>query len=258
MDVQSQIDESTINKINALMNLTDHRGATESEAKNASAHVMRLLAKYNLSMATFDKIANKPEEIGRDQMQNNGSMPVWKSNLLSAIAKAHFCAIYLTHGYRTTSHVLVGKPTNVQAVKIVYAFLTDVIETDTKSAFKAYTGFEHGKTYCNSFRLGMVSRISERLREEMKAIHEDQVAEETKALGDGTPYVPGAPQTSIVVKNMFDDAQKEIREYYRSVGIKLGTSGYSGTNKSGAGYHSGRRAGENVPLHASPSLNARN
>ena len=250
-----EIDSSTINKIQALMNLTDHRGATENEAASASGHVMRLLAKYNLDMAECDKIVNKPEEIESERLPQQ-HVPIWKGTLLQAICRAHFCAFYNSLGYRTKSQVIVGKPTNVQAVKIVYAFLCDVVESEAKAAFRAYQGYEHGKAYCNSFRIGMVQRIAARFREDMEAIHNEQV-EEQKALGDGTGYNPGTPTTSVVVKNMFNEAQKEIEAYYRSIGLKLTCSGYSGRNSSGAGHSAGYEAGKNVPLHASPSLKGR-
>jgi hypothetical protein len=247
--METTIDQSTINKINALLNLSDTRGATEHEASNATAHAMRLLAKYNLDMAEFDKIANPVESITREYQENNGNMPIWKTNLLSGIAKAHFCSIYLSSGYRKTSHVIVGKPTNVQAIKILYSFLVDVVESESKAALNAYQGWEHGKKYCNSFKLGMVSRITERLRKEINIISQEHV----KALGEANN-----DNTSIVVKNIYDEAQKEIQEYYSSVGIKLKNSSYSGTNGSGSGYNSGYKAGGGVPLHASPSLKARN
>ena len=241
------IDQSTINKITALMNLKDHRGATENETANASAHVMRLLAKYNLDMAEFDKIANPVEDIDQEFMDNEKqSMPRWKTNLLSAIAKAHFCAIYLSHGYRKTSHVIVGKPTNVNAVKIVYGFLSDVVETEAQEALRHYTGFEHGKKYLNAFRLGMVSRIAERLKQEMNLIQEDHV----KALGN--------PGKEIVVKNIYEEARIEIQKYYATTGIKLRASTYSGVIGSGAGFNKGYEAGRGVPLHSSPSLKQRN
>ena len=245
------IDQSTINKINALMNLTDHRGATEHEATNASAHVMRLLAKYNLDMAEFDKISNPVENIGKEKLENPGkSMPVWKTNLLSCIAKAHFCSIYITHGYRKTMHVVVGKPTNVQAIKIVYSFLCDVIETESKNASECYTGWEHRKTYLNAFKLGMVSRIAERLNQEMNIIQQDHV----KAIGEANPNTT----TSVLAKNIYNEAQKDIQEYYSTIGLKLTSSSYSGTIGSGSGYNSGYKAGANVPLHSSPSLKQRN
>lgn len=251
------IDDKTINTINALLNMSDLRGATEHEAANATTQVMRLLAKHNLSMAEFDKIANPVEDINTNRLQEDGqSIPRWKTNLLNSIAHAHFCDLYLTHGYRATTHVLVGRGTNVQAVKIVYSFLCDVVDSEAKAALKAYEGWEHGKAYSNSFRLGMVSRISTRLRDEEKKIHDEQVV---LALGtrDGHDNI-ASPDHSIVVKNMYDEAQKEIHEYYKSVGIRLRSGTYSGSNRSNAGWNSGYAAGANVPLNASPSLKARN
>jgi len=244
-----EIDSSTINKITALMNLTDHRGASEHEAKNASALVMRLLAKYNLDLSEFDKIVNKKEEISKNNFENDGkSLPQWKTNLITAISRAHFCDVYISCGYRKRSHIVVGRSTNVQAVKIVYNFLCDVVETESKSAFEAYTGFEHGKSYIHSFKSGMVKRISERLEQECNLIQEDHV----KAIGEKEPG------REIVVSNIYEDAQKEIKEYYKSVGTKLRQSVYSGVNNSRAGFNNGLKAGENVPLHSSPSLKQRN
>ena len=141
-----------------------------------------------------------------------------------------------------------GKPTNVQAVKIVYAFLCDVIDNESKEAFKHYTGWEHGKTYCNSFRLGMVSRIKERLKLEKAKINE-----EIKALGNGN-----TTNKEIVVRDVFKEAQEEIQKYYKTIGLKLISSGYSGTNRSNSGYSTGYKAGANVPLHASRSLSQKN
>jgi hypothetical protein len=256
---QPNIEESTIKKINNLLSIANHANANENEANIAMGHVMRLLAKYNLDLQEFDRISNPEEDINNDYLENDKqSLPTWKSRLLSTIAKANFCAVYISCGYRHKSQVLVGRPTNTQAVKILYSYLCSVIENETKSAWEQYTGWEHGKTYCNSFRLGMVSRIAKRLQEEQA-----KVIEETKALcANNQNNEEGGQITvttkTIVVKNVFQEAQEEIETYYKKVGIKLRSSTYSGVNKSGAGFNKGYEAGGKVPLNTYASLNSRN
>ena len=274
------LSDKTIERIQALMNVTDHRGASENEAAVAQRHVMRILAKYNLSMGEFEKLANPVEDIKENRLENPGrSIPMWKTNLLNAIGEAHFCDLYISNGYRYKTHVLVGRPTNVQACKIVYAYLVDVVDTATKDALKTYTGWETPKTFANSFRMGMVARIRERFCEEMKNIHRDNVAEaeakarseeaealglsdenqEPRAIGEGSvKSYGGSSNTSIVVANIYEEAQKEVKAFYESKGIKLSSMGYSGSTGSGAGYNAGRKAGNNIPLHSSSALNRRN
>ena len=252
--MESVIEESAINKINNLLSVANHQTANEHEAKEAMSHVMRILAKYNLDLTEFDKIANKEEDINQEQLQNDKrNIPVWKTDLLYALSKAHFCSIYIASGYRSKSHMLVGKPTNTQAVKILYSFLCSVIENESAAAFSAYQGWEHGKSYCNSFKVGMVSRIRTRLAEE-KA----KIIEETKSLPMRSGDMIESQDGSIVVKDIFKEAQDEIQKYYKTVGLKLRHTQYSGVNNSGAGYRAGFSAGANIPLHASHSLNSRN
>ena len=251
--MKQTIEESAIKKITNLLDVANHQNANENEANEAMGHVMRLLAKYNLDLKEFDKISNAKEEINKDELAREKSIPIWKNNLLNVIAKSNFCTSYTSQGARSKAQIVVGRPTNTQAVKILYSYLCSVIENETKSAWSKYTGWEHGKTYCNSFRLGMVNRIAERLKEEKL-----KVIEETKALCATNSQLVNSNSKTIVVKNVFEQAQEEIETFYKKVGLKLYTSSYSGVNKSGAGFNKGREAANKIPLNTCASLNARN
>lgn len=230
-----EVDGKVLDKIKALFELS--KSPNEGEASNAAQAAMRLLAKYNLSQEEFSLYDGRQEEIESEDFENkNRSLSSWKVELLAACASANFSHMYTHRGWRSKSYcVVTGTPTNKQACKMLYVYLESMVEHESKQALKNYRGWEHGKTYSYSFRMGMVERIAERLLDQKRQI----IAEASRALVVYDPYAL---------------AQERIDAFYEQQHLKLVSGpGYSLAG-SKAGYSAGRDAGAKVALNGSSAL----
>lgn len=236
-DIVSEIGESTFNKIKKL--LARSRG-TDNENESASAMnlAMGILAKHELSLSDIDGIETE-ENIDCEYLEVGTSRRrcSWKTNLLQTLAEANFCYMY-TMG---TKGCLVGKYTNRKTVEIMYNYLINVINNEALLAFAKYTGWEHGKTFCNSFRLGMVDRILVRLRQKQQEICNDITS-----------------NTSLVIANPYKKATDEALAFISSKGVRLHNVPAVKSGISGAGYQAGRSKADTIVLSSNNALQSRN
>jgi hypothetical protein len=200
------------------------------------AAAMNLLAKHNLTASDIESWTLREEEIMSEDLENGKRFNSWKSRLFHVVAETHFC--YLYKSPREGKYVLTGTETNRQAVVILTAYLEAVIEDCARQALKEYTGWEHGKTYVNSFKLGMVSRICERLREEQRKIIKE---------AEG-------PGTDIVVANPYEVSKTRNVNFVKSQGVRLTKTTSRSSAGSGAGYRKGTEQGDKVGLTAGRAL----
>jgi len=92
-----------IEKIQALMQMTTERGASESEAEIAARKISELLVKYNLDLAEVKNIEvddemdmGFPRDInarGKKVWHMNTPMPEWLHHLATAIGRLNFCEV---------------------------------------------------------------------------------------------------------------------------------------------------------------------
>jgi hypothetical protein len=233
--IEERVGEGTLNKISKLLTLADS-GANENEANTAMSAAMKLLAKHNLTASDIESWTLREEEIMSEGVENGNRFNTWKSRLFNVVAETHFC--YLYRASREGKYVLTGTETNRRAVVILMAYLEAVIEDCTRQALKEYTGWEHGKTYANSFRLGMVSRIAERLREEQRKIIKE---------AEG-------PGSDIVVANPYEVSKTRNVNFVKSNGVRLIKTPSRSSVGSGAGYRKGTEQGDKVGLTAGRAL----
>lgn len=237
-DLTTRVGTSTLEKITKILAMTEAGRSTEAESNIAMNMALSLLAKHNLSMDDINTYSLKDEILDMESVESGTkeNFTSWRSNLLRAISDSHFC--YMYRDVNKKCYALTGKKTNREAAIILYHYLSSVIEEETRRALSEYTGWESGKSFANSFRIGMVDRISNRLYEQKKQITKT-------AIGDGT---------DIAVYDPYEKALKENQAFVKSKGINLVMRRASSSGYSGAGYSRGREAGANVGLNAGRSL----
>lgn len=233
--LEERVGEATLNKISKLLTLADS-GANENEANTAMTAAMALLAKHNLTSSDIESWSLREEAIMSEDISNEKRFDSWRNQLFHVVAETHFCYVYRSS--REGKYILTGTETNRRAVVILMAYLEAVIEDCARQALKEYTGWEHGKTYINSFRLGMVSRISERLRAEQYRIIKE---------AEG-------PGKDIVVANPYEVSKKRNVAYVRSNGVRLTSRSARSNTGSGAGYRKGAEQGSRIGLTAGRAL----
>jgi hypothetical protein len=240
-NLKERVGESTLQLISKLLAMAKDGRTNENEAHTAMRAALSLLAKHNLSASDVEGLGEAEEAVESSDFKPKEKQRYdrWRSALLNAIADTHFCYLYRN---RRGGYVLTGTPTNREATILLYSYLEAVIEDNVKEALKSYQGWDAPRTYANAYRLGMVSRIRERLEEQKRQIIED-------ACG---------PTKAIVVANPYEVAQKKNLGYLKTQGVRLVSGSSSRSNLgSGAGYYRGREAGANIGLTAGRALTGR-
>ena len=119
----------------------------------------------------------------------------------------------------------------------------DTIEGLEDEAFRAYKGFEKGRSYRNWFKKGCCDRIVSRMKEENLSIIENH-------------YVQ-CEEKGIVRYDPYKETTEKIKAHQKAKGIKLRTLTPSKSQYSRVGYGSGYKAGGRVGLNTNPALPGR-
>lgn len=236
-NIAERIGEKTLDKITKLLTRAKDTAANENEANVAMGFALDLLAKHNLSVSDVDGVRKEETVDSCELDRSTKSKLAWETSLIRCICDTHFCFHY-TCGKKS---IIVGKETNKKAVKMLYLYLVSVINDMADKAFEDYKGFEHGKTYKNSFKKGMVERISDRLEEQKR-----QIIQEVKGNRD------------LVRVDPYEKAAEENANWLSGQGINLTyRTKYIRSGFSGAGYNKGLISGNAVGLQSGGSLPGR-
>lgn len=118
-------DDAIIERIQKIIAL-GRRGGTEAEATAAMAKAQKLLAEYNLDMATVER-GGKAGDARREQASAAGGMYHYQRELWSSVAELNFCAYFLSGFFKTrrvhgvqreawiSQHAFVGRVINTRA-----------------------------------------------------------------------------------------------------------------------------------------------
>jgi preprotein translocase subunit Sss1 len=225
--------QNTIEKIQKLLALS--KSPNENEASVALKMAMDMLSKHNLSMSEIN--VEKKETVEQEEVKFTGkNFSTWRTLLLNAIADSHYCNILKVHG--TGIYYIIGKHTNRQATLLMFQYLSNVVEFECKvnMADKALTKTE-GKTYANSFKLGMVHRLTQRLQEKKNSII---LESKSNALIKVDPYAVSKAENQEYIRNKYKVHQAQERT----------------NNINNSAYYQGDKAGQRVGLNGSRAITA--
>jgi len=163
------VNETIINKVKALLNMTESNGCTEAEAGLAMERVQSMLLKHNLDMSTITNDSPAaPVGIGViDGNEEHGFN--WKNHLLGVIARNSLCKV-IGSPHMKQWH-LFGSHDNVKAVLEMYHWIVPELERLALSAWKEYkanNGYENARTWKQGFFVGAASTIHKRLAESLE------------------------------------------------------------------------------------------
>lgn len=108
-----------IDRIQKLLALGE-RGGTEAEATAAMRKVHELLAKHNLSLDDVKESPVAEEDYVRDEAASSPRQP-WQDWVWTSVAELYFCKHFKRKFGSQTTHLLIGKPSNIAVVKYVAA-----------------------------------------------------------------------------------------------------------------------------------------
>jgi len=222
-----------ISKINNLLNKTVANGCSVEESATAAKLAQRLLTKHRLTMADL-VTGDSDEEISNDfaPLYEGQRMSTWKNALALAVAKANGCKVFINtairYGKKNVSARLIGRESDVAVVRYFFAYLEREIDRLTKGALA--NGTLSGKGQSNSFRLGAVQAINERLSE-----GREDARQEARESG----------YTALVRVDNWDN---EV-ERWAAENMRLGQTKAQRSRVDYGAYAKGQRAGRSVSLN---------
>lgn len=173
-----------VRKVQSLLALANHESATVGEAATAGAMAQRLIEKFNidavlLSQAKAEGAPAEDETVKQEVLYtfDGPRVATWALNLFGALGDVNGCKVWYRTGRYGQKGALegCGRESDLAAVRYMMQYLINEIERLCDSALRKAKreGESCGKTWGNSFKLGAVSEISYRIREESKRAREE-------------------------------------------------------------------------------------
>jgi hypothetical protein len=169
--------------------------------------------------------------------ENKGKRDVWKGCLVNTLARSMGCKAYTCSGLLGFKLQVVGVTSAVQTVAYLFGYLVLEINRLADEAYRAHGGGQSPRTYRNSFRMGAVSAIANRLAEQTKV--QEEIVRAKRA----------ATPTSTALA-LYKSDQERTEEAYTDLRKKLNlrSSGRSTYTNNRNAYQRGQEAGANLSL----------
>ena len=212
------IDTTVLTKIKKLLALST--SSNPNKAALAAAKAQELLMQHNLTMSQVETHGSESQYC--EAFVKTGSR-VWRRLLLTAIAQNNFCEVI--YDPRIKSAALIGEPHNQEVVTYLHNYLVGQLEPMAATAYKLSLTTMHAKSWLDSFYVGAVNAIYERL-----------VAQKNEMAA-----ASNACKSLVVVKDA--KLQAAVRKFYPSI-----KTGQAKRIRSSNGYHEGVEAGKRVAL----------
>ena len=214
--------DKILTRIQKLLNLAS--GSSEHEAASAAAQAQKLMAKYDLCIEDIteddEKRATTVIEV---EVASGKRMISWVYDLFCAVTDAFGTRTLIVDGYKYKGLKVVGSESDVHATRITFEYLYDTVDR----LAEGQAG--NGKAFINSYRLGVVASIREKLRAQARANKKEVQAEATEA---GTALVLRKDQALVDYMKKFTGSYKPSKQNNMDVG----------------GYRNGMVDGQNVGL----------
>lgn len=236
--------DKLLDRIRRLLRLAESPNV--HEAATAAATAQELMARHRIEAASLEApgAADGIVDFRDTPLESSKRLRPWKTQLADVVARANGCRIYLLERGKLSEIVVVGRPEDVELVRLLHAELVKRVECLTRQH-----GEGRDRQFCNGFRLGIVTTLGERMtlanREAAHGALEGGVSDAEQE--------PQAPMTreSLALGLARLDARDRAVDRFLEETLRLGR-GKSRTLKADAeGYASGRIAGHTVPLEVS-------
>lgn len=163
------IDSKLIDRLRKILALTE--SPEEGEAASAAEMLQRFLVQYNLSVADLEQKGHKKAQVTEGAVDLGKAAFRWKLDLAEEIAEHYFCA-GIVNRYRKTI-TFVGRPDNVESLKLLYGWVLDQIKRLAAEERKKYQA-EHGEhmdplRWQVNFGTGAGRRLVDRLEQRKKS-----------------------------------------------------------------------------------------
>jgi hypothetical protein len=237
--------QKIIEKVRALLNLSEDAGASEAEGETAARMAQLMMAKYGIAQEAVRQAAtaegHAPPKAPIDSVLWGGwkVRTSWLGQLMTASCNVNGCYVYWQHvwdadqaRYNYKLRVC-GTEHDRQLAIALFELLQEQVNRFTRKECKGL-----GRTYANNFRHGMVGRLRDRLAEALQ-----QAEQEAKSEVSGSALV--LVKTAIVARRESSSLAKGwVKD---SLGVKLRSRRTHSRHDSDARSH-GYREGDNATL----------
>lgn len=154
-----------LDRLRKILALTE--SPVEGEAQAAAGKLRELLIEHNLTVADLEMRGSAAPRIHEEGHDLGKAAFNWKLDLAETIAEYYYCAALVSRYRKTVKFV--GRPDNVESLKMLYAWLIDQIKEISASERRNHhvrTG-EHidPLRWQVNFGRGLVDRLGSRLAE---------------------------------------------------------------------------------------------
>lgn len=156
--MNSAIDSGIIAKIRKLQALSKSENVHEAAA--AAGKMNALIDLHRLSQADLEDETAETEAVTEEDepVYESGRIIPWKARLAVIVSKHYGCGIYIRQGNRNKKYTIVGRKSDTDIVKYVFAWLSAEISRLCVNEMKG-----QGHVACFSYCEGAVSGIKEQL-----------------------------------------------------------------------------------------------
>ena len=231
--------DEILSKVRKLLALGE--SPSEAEAASALAKAQSLLARYGLSV---QDVKDECPEVVESSILEKKRLRAWESHLVAVVTKATFTrALHVT--LSGTSRVLIiGRPVNAAAAAELFCYLHLVVLKLGRSAGERVAHLE-------SFKLGVVHRVGERLASNEPGVAGDEGAwtansETRSAESSQGGFRPNAEDRQLAVAFSLETSKEN--DAYISDKYGKTKSKRVGRRVEPHSFHAGRAAGDTVSL----------
>lgn len=243
---------SVVDRVKKLLSLSQRAGSPE-EAALAATRAQELIAEHRLAEADLALSGGEalPEEavvenvIEGDHSRRRAQQ--WRIKLASALAGAFKCRVFYYQG--SDRIAVIGRESDVQTIQYLQGYIALEIQRLTEEAWreiKADTDRElpQPARWRNSFRLGVVSTVRERLLPAKPVKY--QAADEPPDLD--VPVTPSAAQALVLARDVEAQAKIDARWKHHFPRERSGSGPRWSGPSLGDGWSAGRAAGHRLDL----------
>jgi hypothetical protein len=236
--MMEQASEELLAKVRKLMALGE--SPSEAEAASALEKARTLLARYGLSLSDVD---TKESEVTESVLLEKKRLRKWEAHLVFVVCESTFTqALHVTQG-DASRVLLIGREVNAVSAAELFAYLHLVV---------LKLGRTHGKdvNHLESFKLGVVSRIGERLHaDDLKAsdngrTHSTNDDRTTTGRAGDNPVASDREVAVIMTQTSKRENSAYIADRYGKTKTKR-----TGRRVDAESYYAGRAAGDGVSLN---------
>ncbi|MCP4244714.1 MAG: DUF2786 domain-containing protein [bacterium] len=229
--------DAVMKKIQGLLTLSENAGASAHEAETAANLAAVLMAKHAIDGAAVEAAREAeghkvpPAPNGFSVLETQRRRVTWTGRLANQCAQVNGCDMYWNwtqYGYEIR---IVGPETDRDMTEALYHLLHAQVNRFAKQALG-------DRTFKNNFRLGMVSRLGQRLKQGLR-----EAEDQARAACTGSALV--------VVGNAIQkrqDQRREVRVWLESQVGKLAVGKASKAAYDARGYDEGQSAGNRATL----------